>query len=141
MNDREREQALDHVPEVHGSETVLLVEEDAQDRAVVRDILRQNGYVVLEAASPGDAILLCERQEGRIHLLITDVVMADMSGPELALRLAASRPEMRIVFVSATIDASRSHHGILDAGVAFVEKPITPESFSRKVREVLGARP
>ncbi|MDB4931136.1 MAG: Blue-light-activated protein [Myxococcaceae bacterium] len=122
-----------------GSETVLLVEDEDQVRAVTHSMLRRGGYRVLEARSAGDALLLCERYEGTIDLLLTDVVMPGVSGPELARRLAPLRPAMKVLFMSGYTDDTIVRHGVLMAGVAFLEKPLTPESVGRKVRRVLDA--
>jgi CheY-like chemotaxis protein len=99
--------------------------------------LRLSGYHVLEAANAGEALLICERHDGVIHLMLADVIMPQMSGRELAVRLAPVRPEMKTLFMSGYTDNAVFLQGGLEEGVAFIQKPFTPNSLSRKVRKVL----
>jgi two-component system cell cycle sensor histidine kinase/response regulator CckA len=106
-------------------------------RAVVRGILRKSGYNVMVAGNGGEALICCEQHHGVIHLLLSDVVMPQLSGPELAKRLSPMRPEMKVLFVSGYTDDSIIRHGVLEAHTAYLQKPITPDGLTRKVREVL----
>jgi two-component system cell cycle sensor histidine kinase/response regulator CckA len=120
-------------------ETVLLVEDARRVREVVREILEMNGYEVLEARQGEQAIEISAQHSGPIHLLVTDVVMPEMSGRELAQRLTLLRPDMRVLYMSGYTDDAIVRHGVLDAGMAFIAKPFTPDGLASKVRQVLDA--
>jgi CheY-like chemotaxis protein len=123
---------------LRGSETILLVEDEDQVRNVAAGILQRHGYTVIVARNAGEALLHCERRAETIHLLLTDVVMPQMSGPELAARLVRMRPGMKVLYMSGYTDDAAVRHGVVAAEVAYLQKPITVEAMTRKVREVLG---
>ncbi|MBZ5513746.1 MAG: response regulator [Acidobacteriia bacterium] len=120
-----------------GSETILLVEDEEGVRTLADRILRLRGYKVIAAANPTEASQLCERHEGPIHLLLTDVIMPTMSGRRLAEHLSLMRPELRVLYMSGYTDRAVVPRGILEEGAPFLQKPFTPESLARKIREVL----
>jgi two-component system, cell cycle sensor histidine kinase and response regulator CckA len=129
------------LPAARGAETVLLVEDDPGLRELVGELLRANGYHVILAAAPSEALAIVKEHEGVIHLLLTDVVMPALNGRELAQRARELRPDLRILFMSgytADIIAKRS---VRDADVAFIAKPFKEEALTRRVREVLDAAP
>jgi PAS domain S-box-containing protein len=122
-----------------GTETVLIVEDQAEVRSVIRELLRRRGYTVLEAPSSTEAVELARNHLGPIHILLVDVVMPGTSGRHAAAQLHGIRPEMRVIYMSGYTDQAIVDHGILDAGLAFVQKPFTGDVLLRKIREVLGA--
>jgi two-component system cell cycle sensor histidine kinase/response regulator CckA len=126
-----------------GGERVLLVEDDDAVRGAARTILRRQGYTVLDARSPTEALGIALLDEGPIHLLLTDVVMPRMNGTDLAQRVRALHPETRTLCMSGYGDERAAPHDALgatcphDLTAAFIQKPITPENLARKVRDVL----
>ncbi len=126
--------------QLSGAETILLVEDEEQIRTVERVILRDLGYQVIEARSGPEALTLCEAHAGTIHLLLTDVVMPQMSGPELATRVIALRPAIKVVCMSGYTEDALVRYGASDAGMAYLQKPITRDKLARKVRAVLDGR-
>ena len=121
-----------------GTETILVVEDDPSVRQVTCTILTLHGYRCIEAASGAEALRLAAATPG-IRLVLTDVVMPKMSGRELALQLLAKQPELKVLYVSGYTENSIIHHGVLDEGVEFLQKPIIPAALARKVRAVLDA--
>lgn len=122
-----------------GTETILLVEDDASVRLLVRATLEANGYQVLEATHGAEALSIAEQRQGKMHLLLTDLVMPGISGRVLAEQMVILQPELRVLFMSGYTDDAVVRHGGLEAGVAFIQKPFTPDGLARKVREVLDA--
>jgi hypothetical protein len=120
-----------------GSETILLVEDEASLRELVRECLEGGGYTVLEARNGTQALELGESHSGSLHLLMTDVVMPGMSGRDLAERLRAARPEIRILYMSGYTDDAVVLHGVLAENMAFLQKPFTAQALAQTVREVL----
>ena len=125
---------------LRGSETILLVEDEDQVRVVAGEILRRFGYTVSRGAQPGRGASTIARGTAPIHLLLSDVVMPQMSGPALALELTQSRPEMRVLCMSGYTDDAAVRHGVIDAKLAYLQKPLTVETLTRRVREVLDSK-
>ncbi len=128
---------LDEEDVTRGSETVLLVEDEDVVRGLAAHILEDAGYRVIKARGGDEAIDLCSREAEHIDLLLTDVVMPEKSGKDVADRLTSLRPGLRVLFMSGYTDDAIVNHGVLDSGIEFIQKPFTPHTLSRKVREVL----
>jgi PAS domain S-box-containing protein len=124
-----------------GTETLLLVEDEDAVRALVRNVLREKGYRILEASRGEEALELAEQFGGPVDLLVTDVVMPQMNGRELARRLTTLLPRIKVLYISGYADNAVWYQGGLDSGGAFLQKPFSPEALARKVREVLGGPP
>jgi len=120
-----------------GDETILLVEDEQAILEMTSTMLRRQGYTVLVAATPSEALALAETHGGDIHLLLTDVIMPEMNGRELSRRLRAQRPNLKRLFMSGYTANVIAHHGVLDAGVNFIQKPFAIKELATKVREVL----
>ncbi len=123
-----------------GAETVLVVEDEARVRKLIVDVLASQGYTVVEATRGEEALRLCKRRSGAIDLGVLDVVMPEMSGPDLARQILPLCPGIRLLYISGYTDEAVLHHGIPESGVAFLQKPFLPDALLRKVRDVLDAR-
>ena len=121
-----------------GWETVLLVEDEKAILKMTAIMLQRLGYTVLSASSPNEAMALAESESGDIHLLMTDVVMPEMSGRDLAENLLRSFPHLKCLFMSGYTANVIAHHGILDEGIEFINKPFSKQALAAKVRNVLG---
>ena len=131
------EKAAEPPPARRGSETILLVEDEEGLRELIAELLAENGYHVLAAESPAKAIETAEGYGGHIHLLLTDVVMPQMNGRELARRVKEGRPDMPVLYMSGYTEDAIANRGVLEPGVSLISKPFTQESLARKLRELL----
>jgi two-component system cell cycle sensor histidine kinase/response regulator CckA len=120
-----------------GDETVLIVEDQLEVRKLAAEALQKYGYHVMEAANGEEALAACDSASGEIHLLVTDVVMPGITGPELVRRAALLKPGMKVLYMSGYTENLIAHQGVLDAGVAYLQKPFTSAGLAEKVREVL----
>ncbi len=139
--DAERRERSEGSVSPGGSETILLVEDDESVRSLAVAVLIQNGYTVIETGHPTAALSMVASHEGPIDLLITDVVMPGLSGRRLVGELSPLMPGMRVLYMSGYTDNAIVHHGVLDPGLAFLQKPFAPDAFLRKVRDVLDSLP
>ena len=121
-----------------GWETILLAEDEDSLRSLAREILEDQGYRVIEAASGKEAIEIAHGHPGPIHLLLTDVVMPGMNGRVLAEALMAVRPELRVLYMSGYTDDVIAHRGVLEPGTLLLEKPFGARGLLARVREALG---
>jgi CheY-like chemotaxis protein len=128
-------------PSVVGrGETVLIVEDEAAVRQFVRKTLERGGYLTLEAADGDDALRVAERRRGAIDLLLTDVVMPRMSGPELVQRLSPRWPGLTVVYMSGYAEHILAHQGVLEVGAHFIAKPVSPNALLAKLGEALAEK-
>jgi two-component system, cell cycle sensor histidine kinase and response regulator CckA len=118
--------------------TVLIVEDDPGVRDLSAKILRRRGYTVLAAEGGDEARQICERHEGAIHVLLSDVMMPGMNGPMVAKMLRSMRPDLKVVFMSGYSSADVARHGVVQDDAPFLQKPFTPERLANTISEVLG---
>jgi two-component system, cell cycle sensor histidine kinase and response regulator CckA len=124
-----------------GSETVLIVEDKDEVRAAIGASLEMRGYAVLKACDGKEAVMICRRHAGLIHLLLTDIVMPQMTGPELAQRVSLVHPETKVLYISGYTSDALNRRDMTQPRTAFLQKPFTPEALARRVRAVLDAPP
>jgi PAS domain S-box-containing protein len=120
-----------------GDETILLVEDESVVRRLVAEILETSGYTVMQAGDGPSALELLRRHSGKLDLLVTDVVMPGMSGPEVAQAVTSMRPGTQVLYTSGYTDSAIGHHGVLEPGIAFLQKPFSADDLTRKVRTLL----
>jgi signal transduction histidine kinase/CheY-like chemotaxis protein len=133
-------EGLEGAAPCRGTETILLVEDEASLRAIAREILEEHGYHVIEAGSASEAMKVASWQSGPIHLLLTDVVMPGMNGRVLAEALVDARPELKVLYMSGYTDDVIAHSGVLESGTLLLEKPFTALALLVRVRAALGER-
>jgi CheY-like chemotaxis protein len=136
LEERKEKEKVGEIP--HGHETVLVVEDEEEVRKLAIRLLQKQGYRVLEAPTGNEALLLCKSWKDPVHLLLVDVVMPGMSGWELVEKLRYVRGDFKALFMSGYTDNAIAHHGVLEKGVNYIQKPFTVEGLSRKVREILN---
>jgi CheY-like chemotaxis protein len=124
---------------MNGTETVLVVEDDGEVRKLICEILRAKGYQVLESTKGDEAIAIARTFQGPLQLVVADVVLPEMSGPDIVRRVQEAKPGIRALFISGYTDEAVLRHGMVEPGVTFLSKPFMPEDLARKVREVLSA--
>jgi CheY-like chemotaxis protein len=123
---------------LEGTETILLVEDEANVRELISQYLREMGHSVVEAGDGAEALELARRYHGPLHMLVTDMVMPKMSGRELADRLLELNPQLKVLFISGYTSDTAARHGILEGEMAFLQKPFGLRDLARKIREVLS---
>ena len=123
---------------MHGTQRVLVVEDEVEVRVLIREVLSQAGYEVIDAVDGAHALIVAAETDGEIDLLLTDVIMPKLSGRELARRFVELRPTTRVLYMSGYTDDKLGHHGLLDPDVELIQKPLTPDTLLHRVRAVLG---
>jgi len=136
----EMKTAVELPVDLTGAETILVVDDDAQVIDLGRAILKQQGYTVLLAENGGQALTVLETYDGPVHLLLTDIIMPGMNGRELYMKASEKYPDLRVLYMSGYPDNIIAHHGLLDTGIAFIQKPFDLQTLLVKVREVLRKR-
>ena len=122
---------------LRGSETILVAEDEDGVRNLAREVLEKYGYTVLEATNGEEALAVVDRHDGPLDLLLSDVVMPRMGGPELAEALVERRPNVKVLYMSGYTEHPMVRRGVVESGVAFLQKPFTPTVLVSRIREVL----
>lgn len=118
--------------------TILIVEDDDQVRGMIRSLLTQEGYVVVEAADGAEGLKAAEERQGRIDLLLSDMLLPELSGFDLAERLRAHYPELKILFITGYVEGEIVQRSIVELGAMFLDKPFTPAALIQRVRDAVG---
>jgi len=134
-----RDKTPQHAPAVGGAETILLVEDEEPIRKVAQRILEKSGYRVLAAANGREALEVARTHKGTIHMIVSDLIMPELKGPEMVALVRKERPEIGVLYLSGYTDATVSREGLMEAGANFLQKPFAVDVFARRVREVLDA--
>ncbi len=138
--EEKKSEEIEEVPMAYGAGIVLLVEDEEMVREIAKEILEEIGYTVLAAATPQEAVSLCENKDTVIDLLLTDVVMPGMSGKELKKAIEVIRPGIKVLFMSGYTSNVIAHRGVLEKGVHFIQKPFSMKDLAHKVREAIGEK-
>ncbi len=131
------EKEIESIPSLQGSETILIVEDDELVRDMVVSVLKEYGYTTIETKSVAEALQTCEYHEGPIHALLTDIILPEKSGFELAEQIIQSREETKVLYMSGYTNNTLINEGIIDMEADFIQKPFTPNSLLRKIRQIL----
>ncbi len=140
MEEGEATETAPEAPLASGSGTILLVEDDDMVRRMTSAMLEELGYTVVAATTPSQALSFCEQEDTPVDLLLTDVVMPELSGTALQDKIKAIRPGIKVLFMSGYTANVIVHHGVLDKGVSFMQKPFGMNDLARKIRDVLKGR-
>jgi CheY-like chemotaxis protein len=135
-----RERVKTSTDSAAGSETIMVVEDEEGVLSLIRLALGSVGYKVLETRDPQKAVAICADYDGPVHLLLTDVVMPKMPGPAVAQKVAALRPDIKVLYMSGYTDDAIVHHGVLSEDMPFIQKPFSPLALRQKIREVLDRK-
>jgi len=138
LEEFKKEVPVEKIPQ--GNETILVVEDDGSVRKIVVDLLRVQGYKVLEATGGKEALIIFEKEKNPIHLILTDIVMPQMNGPQVIERLRQVRKDFKVLYMTGYTDEAIVQHGVVDKTINLIHKPFTIQKLARKVREILDKK-